>query len=955
VPDFLQTWFGSGALAVGLFYAGIVLFLVLAVLLWQTFGRGPIRRRGLRRAERLLEQQQWQEALAIIRGLQSQANLPHAGQTRLWKAEGRCHQAAADEALRAKAFETALDSSLKAAHLLNRSEVEAKAAVVEAMLAELRRLFAEGRGGDTAAVHQFIARTLLVQSPCLEASFWQGLCHLRDGNLELALASLERARGAEIGVSISDPFADELPAKQKRAKAASKLSPFIDPPLYLGALRLRQGPAKESLRYLTEANRIDGNCPFVTVQLGAAMIAAGGDAQLAVRALQRALGPRGLELWAGNPARAWVEAFPENRSFIRKLATKHPFVCPLWGSDWKLLSWQGHVALGQGLYRLGDYQKSGQVFAKLLQESAPSLPVLRGLGLALARQGQYDEAFKHLRTAHEMEEPKDRLTAGYLALCGAKGKPSRPEDKIQNLLWAMRLISAFTAPGDPEWAGLTSAIVAEAREGGLEIAAEDQIYLCEHLLSVKATDPQAAEGFHHLMVTHPEAMRSEYAWLYCRSAQQQGVRGDHALDLFARTFAEEPQARAFFDQQGWDFNELEFTYLRHAASKQPGSFPASLGPNYAARGEKLLLERSAAQEKARHPESAVAAAEILLRLDPRNPRALDRLAYLFYRQGHTDRALEMLQSWHDAVPSDPLPLVRQAVLWQQKNEPDRSQEAIRLARERASGKKRAEIAYLGARLVLKSAAVSPEGLLAATPGAAELLEECLREDAQHWPALWCLAALRWLSGDRASLAGQAGALERPEVPDPRFHFLGAVACLAKEDAEGVLRAGQRVVARCEGGRNGSGEATEAALAEVGAAALPGLVVESAFLIGWANLFKKDWSAAAQAFRLVADSAQSSSASPAKALLGSIAFEDNDFEEAIRWWQALEPKKRKEWGFSEALAGTVLLTALAMFRAGKFEQAAEKIREAGKLGLRDRRLGQLLILSLVKGGQQYLYK
>src|SRR5262249_19854404 len=152
--------------------------------------------------------------------------------------------------------------------------------------------------------------------------------------------------------------------------------------------------------------------------------------------------------------------------------------------------------------RLGQYAESRDIFARLIQESAPTLPVLRGYGLALARVGNYDEAFKHLRAAHEMEETKDRITAGYLALCGARGKPARPEDRSRNVLWAIRLAAQFTAPGDVEWANLVSAIFAEARALGLSIERDDQLYLCEHLRSVSATDPQAAEAYHHLQTTH---------------------------------------------------------------------------------------------------------------------------------------------------------------------------------------------------------------------------------------------------------------------------------------------------------------------------------------------------------------------------------------------------------------------------------------------------------------------
>src|SRR5262249_25041737 len=147
----------------------------------------------------------------------------------------------------------------------------------------------------------------------------------------------------------------------------------------------------------------------------------------------------------------------------------------------------------------------------LLQEGAPSVAVLRGLGLALARLGLYDEAFKHLRTAHELEDPKDRLTAGYLALCAAKGKPLQADDKPKNIAWAIRLVDQFTAPNDAEWAHLVNALFAEARAQGLPIERDDQLYLCEHLRSVDAVDPSAAEAFHHLQARFPEVVQREYA------------------------------------------------------------------------------------------------------------------------------------------------------------------------------------------------------------------------------------------------------------------------------------------------------------------------------------------------------------------------------------------------------------------------------------------------------------
>ena len=51
---------------------------------------------------------------------------------------------------------------------------------------------------------------------------------------------------------------------------------------------------------------------------------------------------------------------------------------------------------------------------------------------------------------------------------------------------------------------------------------------------------------------------------------------------------------------------------------------------------------------------------------------------------------------------------------------------------------------------------------------------------------------------------------------------------------------------------------------------------------------------------------------------------------------------------------MLLAGLTAFEKGKFELAAERIREAGRLGLRDRRLGSMLTLALVKAGQRLLF-
>ena len=100
--------------------------------------------------------------------------------------------------------------------------------------------------------------------------------------------------------------------------------------------------------------------------------------------------------------------------------------------------------------------------------------------------------------------------------------------------------------------------------------------------------------------------------------------------------------------------------------------------------------------------------------------------------------------------------------------------------------------------------------------------------------------------------------------------------------------------------------------------------------------------------------ESPSASFAQALVGKIAFTQEMYEEAVTWWQAMDLRRRQQWQLEEPLRATVFVRALQAMQVGQYEKAADKLREAGRLGLRDRRLTPLLTLALVKAGQQLLY-
>jgi tetratricopeptide (TPR) repeat protein len=911
-------------------YAVLGLVLATALLaLWLAFGPGPRRRRASRRAQRLLGRGKWSDALAVVREVQTCGRHSPAWAARLRELAGDCHQRGADEALQDRRFEDALRESLEAAELHQQDPAEARGRVVDRMLAEARKLFASGTGpAETDAVLQLLARTQAVQSPCPEALFWEGLCRLCTGDTDAAQASLTAAfQGA---------------GKQ-----------FLDPAFYLGVLRHRLGQPQEALRHLADANRVDPGCPFVTWQMGLSLVAAGGDAGLAARALQRALGPRGFELWAKAPERAWVEAFPEAHSYVRRLASRHRYVCPLLGGDLATVVRQGRIGLAQALYRQGNFQESADLFTKLLQDSPPTPLLLRGLGLALARLERYDQAYTALKQAWEGESPKDPFTSAYFALSVARGKPPKEEDRPRNVTWALRLLARFPAPGNAEWAGLCGAVHAEARAVGLEVPAEDQLLLCDALASVRAADPQAAAAYRHLAATHPDAVRLEHAWLFTRSAAASGgPEGDNPADLalFARTFGDPGPARDYFDKNGWSFDDAEYAYLARGAALAPGRFPEALGGDYAPRGERFLLERSRREEEAGRADAALACAEVLLRLAPQSVAGHDRLACLYHRRGDAGRAAALLEGWQRLAPADPWPLVRQAVLEEQRGNASRRAEAIDRALGLTRGPVKAAVAFLGARLALRSGvkewgpAASADKALAngsahGPPGEAHppaladarsLLERCLEEQPDHVEALWCLAAVRSVTGDRAGLAAQAPAMDRPEVPDAQFHYLGAVCQLAAGDHGRALELGRRAAA-------------DAALA-----------AEGEFVMAWAHLHRGEGEAARAALERVAAADGSPSAPYARALLGRLAFGEGRYADASGWWTATDPRRRAAWGLDDPLRQTVLLAGLLDYEGGRFEQAADRFREAGRLGLRDRRLGPLLTLALVKAGQRLLY-
>ncbi len=209
--------------------------------------------------------------------------------------------------------------------------------------------------------------------------------------------------------------------------------------------------------------------------------------------------------------------------------------------------------------------------------------------------------------------------------------------------------------------------------------------------------------------------------------------------------------------------------------------------------------------------------------------------------------------------------------------------------------------------------------------------------------LTLLAGVRWLRGDLAGLAGLAPAMTNENAADTRFHYFAAVCRLAANDFSGAVESGARAA-----------DATLSKTNQAEAHLSVDWPVEAAYISGLAHLALGDRAAAAQALRQVAGSSTSPSLSQARALLGTIAFMENDYETAAKWWQTLESKCRASWKLGETLAQTVFLTALEQYQRGDYQEAAERLRSAGKLGCRDRRLGGILVAALFKAGQALIY-
>src|SRR5262245_35767984 len=104
---------------VGIFGSIVLLVLVLVLVAWLVFGRGPRRRRGMRAARKLLKAGSWKAALEQLKRVCAIGTLSGSWRKRIDRFEAECLQAGAQAALKDKQFEDALHYGMRAAGTLD--------------------------------------------------------------------------------------------------------------------------------------------------------------------------------------------------------------------------------------------------------------------------------------------------------------------------------------------------------------------------------------------------------------------------------------------------------------------------------------------------------------------------------------------------------------------------------------------------------------------------------------------------------------------------------------------------------------------------------------------------------------------------------------------------------------------------------------------------------------------
>jgi tetratricopeptide (TPR) repeat protein len=870
--------------------AGLIILAALAAAGWLTLVRRRTRpERELAAARQRLDRGDWSGALELLRALRPDNAVPPApwhDQLRLL--EGECLVAASESALGERRFVDASDRYREAAAVLGLTDDEVTRRVVEDMLAEARRLSLTEP--NAPALVELVGHILERQPACGEALFWRGLSFLRSGDTKSAVSDLSAAHAAAHGLQ-------------------------VDPALYLGSVWLRDGQPREALRMLAEANKLAPQCPLVSWQLGAALLASGGDALLAIRALQKATGPEGLVRYLAEPIRLWIDTLPADswtRNVVRRAGPhKARFVCPLGFDQLKTILAAARLALAEALVLCNRSVEAVPIFNELLRTD-DSLPIRRGLGLALAGLDRFDEALPHLQKASKLEQPPQPRTVGTLAVCLARASG----DRVNNVQKALALIAGQPVRADAIWARRAGAVFATAQSVGMTISPAQVAELAAVLVSSEAADRTAAAVYDLLALRDPGAVPAEAAWLYVRAAEREGVRLAQDDELFDRAFRNRRGLASFFDVREWDFAAAERLYLTRWAERHPGTFPAAPGPNYAAQAETALVSDSRRLESQGHVENAHSVARLALKLAPNSVQAHDRLAEMAFRRGHVAESIDWLRKWEALHSTDPVPVARLALIEHAQGRTEVARTTMGRALGLARGPARGPLALAAARIALAAGR---------RDDALRLIEECLTVDSTNSVALSARAALLCTARAPADLAKIVEPLAAVEAGDPWFHYLvAASAFLGGHDALATDRA-----RLCAG--------------------FPETAAEGRHLSALLHSRHGRTTEATALLRQVITGPPGATLEHARALRGQLAWRAGDYAEALRAWQPLPAARLKAWHLDAVVPATAFVAGLQAIRAGHLDDAAKWLRAAARFGYADPRLDALLAFASMPPG------
>ncbi len=504
------------------------------------------------------------------------------------------------------------------------------------MLAEMRKQFAGGVGG-TGRRTRLTARFLddyrrLVQK-----------CYSGDA------VPLSSRRGRTNASRIDDRF---------RAGGQT-----IHRPCFLSRRRIApRRPVAGGLRYLGEANRIDPGCPFVTWQMGVVLAAVNGDAGLTQRcsARPRFTRPAVVECrrpnergWKHSPkaaltSAAWRRNTP---SFVRYSAA----------------IWHDHSG---GTIRPGpDVLSSGRSFKKrptCSTNCCRNRPPRRRCCAALAcRWPGCNATTKRTSTPRrlEQEQPKDPFTAAYLALCGAMGRPTQPEDKPKNVAWAVRLLSKFTQTGNangPAFSprstprpGTAAAVARRGPNAALRRAGVDGRRRCA-----------GGRGLSPVGRRPSRRAEADLRLALCSRRTFHDFRGEHDLDLFALA-SEMRDGKRVFCSTKVEYRRRGRCLFETQRGRAPGPLPGSPRRRLSRERRRVpvgpLAVRGSGGAKRRGLGMyggvvATGAGE------SDGPRPAGLFALSSWRFGPRGRAVGRLAPPN---PVDPWPVIRQAILEQQ--------------------------------------------------------------------------------------------------------------------------------------------------------------------------------------------------------------------------------------------------------------------------------------------------